>query len=64
MLVLHWSWQSVTSGVSQRSVLLPLFFVTYVTYINDVDDDIMCSTKKFVGDTELYSDVFSAMIQV
>ncbi|PIK44947.1 putative RNA-directed DNA polymerase from mobile element jockey-like [Apostichopus japonicus] len=45
------SWQDVTSGVPQGSVLGPLLFVAY---INDIDGDIL-----FADDTKLYSEVTS-----
>ncbi|PIK44216.1 putative RNA-directed DNA polymerase from mobile element jockey-like [Apostichopus japonicus] len=50
------SWQDVTSGVPQGSVLGPLLFVAY---INDIDADILCTAKKFADDTKLYSEVSS-----
>ena len=50
------SWQEVTSGVPQGSVLGPLLFVAF---INDIDADILCRAKKFADDTKLYSEVSS-----
>ena len=48
-----YSWQEVTSGVPQGSVLGPLMFVTF---INVLDPDILCRAKKFADDTKLNSD--------
>ncbi|PIK59167.1 putative RNA-directed DNA polymerase from mobile element jockey-like [Apostichopus japonicus] len=50
------SWQDVTSGVPQGSVLGTLLCVAYV---NDIDGDILCTAKKFADDTKLYSEVSS-----
>ena len=50
------SWQEVTSGVPQGSVLGPLLFVAF---INDIDADNLCRAKKFADDTKLYSEVSS-----
>ena len=51
------SWQEVTSGVLQGSVLGTLLFVAFINY--DIDADILCSAKKFADDPKLYSDVSS-----
>ena len=50
------SWQNVTSGVPQGSVLGPLLFVAY---INDLDANILSRVKKFADDTKLYAEISS-----
>ena len=45
-------WATVFTGVSQGSVLGPLFFLTY---INDLTENVACGVKLFADDTSLYS---------
>ena len=50
----HSSWTNVQAGVSQGSILGPLFFLIY---INDLTDGLTSNSKLFADDTSLFSDV-------
>ena len=46
------SWELIKSVVPQGSVLGPLIFLSY---INDLQDNIQSTCKMFAGDTSLFS---------
>ena len=52
-------WTAVTAGVPQGSVLGPLFFLTY---INDLVDNLSSEAKLFADDTSLFSVVYDESI--
>ena len=45
-------WAAVSAGVSQGSVLGPVFFLIY---INDLTENVACGAKLFADDTSLFS---------
>ena len=49
------SWSSISAGVSQGSVLGPLFFLLY---INDQLENVSSDAKLFADDTSLFTIVY------
>ena len=47
----EYEWLTIKAGVSQCSVLGPLFFI----YINDLSDNLEPNVKLFVDDTSMLS---------
>ena len=47
----HSTWVNIEAGVSQGSIIGPLFFLIY---INDLSDDLTSNPKLFVDDTSLF----------
>ena len=45
-------WGDISAGVSQGSILGPLFFLVY---INDLTMDLKCNVKLFADDTSLFT---------
>ena len=48
----HSSWDNVTAGVPQGSILGPLLFLIY---INELSSDLSSNCKLFADDTSLFS---------
>ena len=53
------SWEGITSGVPQGSILGPLLFLIY---ISDLSDGLSSKCKLFADDTSLFSVVCDATI--
>ena len=50
------TWQQVTSGVPQGTILGPILFLLY---INDISENVSSHTKMFADDTKLYNTIHS-----
>ena len=48
------SWEDVTSGIPQGSVLGPVLFVIF---INDLPDVVKQSVQRFADDTKMWSKI-------
>ena len=48
----NWSWTNVHAGVHRGSIRGPLLFLTY---INDLSDNLTSNAKLFADDTSLFS---------
>ena len=48
----HSCWDNFTAGIPEVSILVPLLFLTY---INDLPNDLSSNCKLFTGDTSLFS---------
>ena len=55
------SWNDVTSGVPQGSVLEPVLFVLF---INDLPDTIQSSLYLFADDTKVFNPLIHPMMQI
>ena len=54
----HSSWDNVTAGVTQGSILL------FLIYINDVPNDLSSNFKLFAHDATLFSVVYNIQVQL
>ena len=50
------TWAEILSGIPQGSVLGPVLFVIY---INDLPDELVCTTQIFADDTKLFQGLSS-----
>ena len=54
----HSKWAPVLSGVSQNSVIGPIFFIVD---INDLPDEVKATVRLFADDTIMYATITSAL---